>query len=159
MSGLNEVLKRPLDALLPHRDPMVLLTRAVGMEGDDFVAEVDITKTSPFFDGAGVPVWIGLEYMAQTVALFSGVEGALEDAGGRARPGMLLGTRAFTCARQSFFEGETLRIVVRKVLTQDNGISAMDCLIEDQAKAELARAQLTVIQLPDMESMAALGRP
>ena len=156
MSGLDEILKRPLDALLPHRDPMVLLTRAVGLEGEDFVAEVDITQSSPFFEGAGVPVWIGLEYMAQTVALFSGVEGA--QVGSGARPGMLLGTRAFTCSRQSFFEGETLRIVVRKVLTQDNGISAMDCLIEDAAKAELARAQLTVIQLPDMAALDAVGR-
>jgi predicted hotdog family 3-hydroxylacyl-ACP dehydratase len=156
MSDLIEILKRPLDALLPHRDPMILLTRAVGMEGDAFVAEVDITKTSPFFEGAGVPVWIGLEYMAQTVALFSGAKGALEGSG--ARPGMLLGTRAFSCARQSFLEGETLRIVVRTVLTQDNGISAMDCLIEDAAKAELARAQLTVIQLPDMAALDAVGR-
>src|SRR5665213_782209 len=127
MSGLDEVLKRPLDALLPHRDPMILLTRAVGMEGKDFVAEVDVTKTSLFFEDTGVPVWIGLEYMAQTVALFFGGGGALEGSG--ARPGMLLGARAFTCARQLFFDGETLRIVVRRVLTLENGMSAMDCVI------------------------------
>jgi predicted hotdog family 3-hydroxylacyl-ACP dehydratase len=157
VSGLDEVLKRPLSELLPHREPMILLTRAVGLEGNAFVAEVDIAGTSPFFEGGGVPVWIGVEYMAQTVALFAGAEGAGEGHG--SRPGLLLGTRAYTCAREFFFDGETLRIVVRKILTQDNGISAMDCLIEDASKRELARAQLTVIQLPDMAALDALARP
>lgn len=157
MSAAGSAAPLPLEGLLPHRDPMVLLTRALGLEGGDFVAEVDISADSPFFEGSGVPVWIGLEYMAQAVAAFAGSEGAAEGKG--ARPGLLLGARAFTCVRDRFVEGETLRIVARRVLQQDNGISAMECFIQDAGRVELARAQLTVIQLQDMAALDALGRP
>jgi predicted hotdog family 3-hydroxylacyl-ACP dehydratase len=156
VSGAGDVLALPLDELLPHRDPMILLTRVLGERGADFVAEVDIGAASPFFDGRGVPGWIALEYMAQTVAAFAGVEGARE--GGGVRPGLLLGARVFTCARERFLEGETLSVAVRRILRQDNGITAMDCWVRDSAGAELAQAQLTLIQLPDMAALKELTR-
>ncbi|HTB23017.1 MAG TPA: 3-hydroxylacyl-ACP dehydratase [bacterium] len=157
MNDLDEILRRPLDALMPHRDPMILLTRAAGMEDEAFVAEVDISEHSPFFEEGGVPAWIGLEYMAQTVGLFSGVEGAL--AGRDVLPGLLLGARTYSSGREQFFAGETLRIVARKVLQQDNGISAMECSIQDPTGMELAQAQLTVIQLPTMAALDEVSRP
>ncbi|MGH7443079.1 MAG: 3-hydroxylacyl-ACP dehydratase [bacterium] len=155
MDELSEILKRPLETLLPHREPMILLTRAVGMEGEDFVAEVDIRPDSLFFEDQSVPAWVGLEYMAQTVGAFAGVESALKAEG--PRPGLLLGARTYVSHRQHFRDGETLRIVAHKVLQQDNAISAMECSILDASGLELAKAQLTVIQLPNFAALDALG--
>jgi len=132
------------------------MTRAKGMEEGAFVAEVDVTPDSLFFEDGAVPAWIGIEYMAQTVALYAGFEASL--AGREPRPGLLLGARTYTSARAHFFPGETLRIVAHKVLEQDNGISAMNCIILGPQGIELARAELTVLRLPDMDALDALER-
>lgn len=63
-----------LATLLPHRDPMILLSTAVDY-GDDFAtAVVHISEASPFFDAelGGVPSWVGMEYMAQTIGIWAG---------------------------------------------------------------------------------------
>jgi len=157
MNPIDAIAARPLEDLLPHRAPMILLSRALGMRGEDFACAVDITPQSPFFDGRGVPAWVGLEYMAQTVAALAGCEGA--QAGRGARPGLLLGSRDFAASAERFEPGATLTVLARKVLRQDGGVSAVECRIVDAGGAELVRAQLTVIEMPDMAALDRLGRP
>lgn len=152
MSDLKAACALGVEALIPHRHPMVLLDRACGMQDGCFVAEVDIRPASPLGAADGVPAYVGIEYMAQAVAAYAGAEGL--EAGGQVQVGMLLGTRDYACTVPVFGLGRRLRVLVRKVLHQPGGISALDCRILDASDgAELARAQLTVVQVDDLERL------
>jgi predicted hotdog family 3-hydroxylacyl-ACP dehydratase len=161
---INAICRRPIADLVPHRPPMILIDEACGMEGDSFMAKVRITPQSPFFAAGGVPSWVGLEYMAQTVGAYSGALGLAR--GGTIRPGMLLGTRDYAAALPLFPEGRELEVLVRIDIFQEGGVSSMDCRIRtagdgrpeeggafDGTAVELARAQITVIEVPDIRSL------
>ena len=127
--------------VLPHRPPMLLLTRVVSWGLDDLVGEVDISADSPFFEpGLGIPRWVGLEYMAQAVGALDGIR--LREARRPVPPGYLLGTRRLDQADGYFQPGVTLRITVREVLQGDNGLGVFSCLLEDGERA--LSCQLTV---------------
>jgi predicted hotdog family 3-hydroxylacyl-ACP dehydratase len=146
--ALREICRRPVAELLPHRPPMVLIDEACGMEGEFFLAKVRITPASPFFSGGGVPSWVGLEYMAQTVAAFSGALGKAE--GGAIKVGMLLGTREYTVETPLFADGEELAVLTRIDIFQTDGVSSMNCRIRSRDGRILAQAQITVIDVPDI---------
>ncbi|MDB5050187.1 MAG: beta-hydroxydecanoyl-ACP dehydrase [Fibrobacteres bacterium] len=148
MNDLIEICRRPIAQLLPHRAPMILIDEACGMEGDSFKAKVRITPASPFFAGDGVPAWVGLEYMAQTVAAYSGAQGLAS--GGEVKVGMLLGTREFTAEEPVFKDGQELEVLARIDIFQENGVSSMHCRIRDPGGRILAQAQITVIDVPDI---------
>jgi predicted hotdog family 3-hydroxylacyl-ACP dehydratase len=132
---------------------MVLLDEACGMEGDCFRAKIRIRPGIPFFspEEGGVPAWVGLEYMAQTVGAYSGALGLAR--GGTVKPGMLLGTRDFSAAMPLFPEGLELEVLVRIDIFQDGGVSSMDCRIRSQDGGIAARAQVTVIEVPDIRAL------
>ena len=59
--------------LVPHSGKMSLLDRLVEASSEHAISELTIGPDSLFFEpGQGVPAWIGIEYMAQTIAAFSG---------------------------------------------------------------------------------------
>jgi predicted hotdog family 3-hydroxylacyl-ACP dehydratase len=149
VARIGEVCARPMQELLPHRPPMLLLDQALGMEGEWFSARVGIRPGIPFFADGEVPAWVGLEYMAQTVGAYNGALGIAR--GGSPRPGMLLGTRAYTAAVPAFRDGLELEVRVRIDIFQDGGVSSVDCRIM-AAGGELAQAQITVIEAPDLRA-------
>lgn len=119
-----------LETLLPHRAPMLLLSEAVGY-GEDFAsALVHITTDSPFFDTAlgGVPSWVGMEYMAQTIGIWSGYQQLKKKS--VVHVGFLLGSRRYECNSPVFPAGCTLQLSARLVYHDDSGLGAFDCLID-----------------------------
>jgi predicted hotdog family 3-hydroxylacyl-ACP dehydratase len=150
VNDLKEICRRPIAEILPHRPPMVLIDEACGMEGDCFKALVGITPASPFFSGSGVPAWVGLEYMAQTVAAYSGALGLAK--GGKVRVGMLLGTREYSAEVPEFSDGMRLEVLARLDIFQDNGVSSVNCRIRTSDGRTLAQAQITVIDVPDIQN-------
>jgi predicted hotdog family 3-hydroxylacyl-ACP dehydratase len=151
MDDLIEICRRPIAQLLPHRAPMILIDEACGMEGDSFKARVRITSASPFFSGGGVPAWVGLEYMAQTVAAYSGAQGLAK--GGEVKVGMLLGTRDYAAETPAFADGEELEVLARIDIFQENGVSSMNCRIRGRDGRILAQAQINVIDAPDIRKL------
>jgi len=156
MSDLKAICGGGVEALLPHRPPMVLLDRALGLDGEWFEAEVDVEPGSPLHQEGGVPSYVGIEYMAQTVAAYAGAEG--REQGGAVKVGMLLGSRDYQARLPLFATGMRLKVRVRKALYHPGGISAMDCRVVDAATGqELAAAQLTVVQVDDVASLGDLA--
>ncbi len=147
-NDLKEICRRPIDRLIPHRAPMILIDEACGMEGDSFLAKVRITPASPFFTGGGVPAWVGLEYMAQTVAAYSGALGLTK--GGEVKVGMLLGTREYAAQVPMFAAGAELEVLARLDIFQENGVSSVHCRIRVPGGGIVAQAQITVIDVPDI---------
>ena len=103
----------PLEQLLPHRSPMILIDRLVEANGQEGTCEVTITPHSMFLEASGVPAFVGIEYMAQTIAAYGGYQSYL--ANEPVPVGLLMGTRRLESYCQFFALGQTLRIHVMHV--------------------------------------------
>jgi predicted hotdog family 3-hydroxylacyl-ACP dehydratase len=120
---------RCLETLLPHRAPMLLLSEVVDYDENFASALVHISADSPFFDAelGGVPSWVGMEYMAQTIGIWAGHQQLINDRPVQA--GFLLGCRCYDCNGAVFPAGTTLQLSARPVYLDDSGIGAFDCCI------------------------------
>jgi predicted hotdog family 3-hydroxylacyl-ACP dehydratase len=148
---LEAVIQRPIEALLPHAAPMVLLDRCLSISPERFEAEVTLAAESPFCVGHRVGAWVGIEYMAQAVAAFAGAEAIA--AGLPVKVGFLLGSRHYESRVPYFYVGSHLRVAVKKVLAEENGLGALDCQIYIDGSLEAqVQATLTVFQVEDLGS-------
>lgn len=142
----------PLDELLPHRPPMVLIdaVESFDAEAKRLVARVTIGENQLFFDGQGVPNWAAIEYMAQTAAALVGYYDRHVAPGQPARPGLLLGTRRLDLKLARFEAGKTYRIVAENAFS-DSDAASFVCRIDDEAGETVATANLNAYRPPDME--------
>lgn len=142
----------PIGELLPHGPEMTLLDRLVEYSPQRSVATVTIRGDSRFAEPAGVPAWVGIEYMAQTIAAHAGYEARL-----RGEPpaiGFLLGTRSYVSEVRHFPVGTTLTISVEPVVTESR-LGAFQCAIE--SGRVVATAVVNTYQ-PAPEELTALRR-
>jgi predicted hotdog family 3-hydroxylacyl-ACP dehydratase len=117
--------------------------------GDGWVAAaVRVGEDTLFYQpGLGVPAWVGIEYMAQTVALYSGI--CAKQSGKDIRLGFLLGTRRYHTATNFFRLGCLLKISVHEVW-QDGNMAVFDCQICYHEDAQpVAEARLNVFSPED----------
>jgi predicted hotdog family 3-hydroxylacyl-ACP dehydratase len=135
-----------ITSLIPHSGAMVLLDRVIAVDEESLCAEVRIRPDSLFCAASGVGAWVGLEYMAQTIAAFAGYTAYLR--GEAVKPGFLLGARRYECTLPMFSLGSLLRVHVRRVLQSENGLGSFQCRIE-HGQEEVATATLTVFQPVD----------
>lgn len=131
----------PIDQLVIHRGTMLLLDRLLEANENSAVAEVVISSASPFWRaGHGVPAYVGLEYMAQTIAAF---DGALRlETGAEPSIGFLLGSRRYSSKERYFTDGMRLKVHA-KMAFSDGGMASFDCVIRSD-EAELVSASLNV---------------
>jgi len=115
-----------LKDLLPHREPMILLDRLGQLTEQSLQTFVDIDADTQFLEGQGVPCYVGLEYMAQTVAAYAGYR-ALQN-GGIVKEGFILGTREVSFTKSYFSLGETLLITCREFMS-NHEMGVFDCCI------------------------------
>ena len=142
----------PLDELLPHRPPMVLIdaVESFDAEAKRLTARVTIGENQMFFDGQGVPNWVAIEYMAQTAAALVGYYDRHVAPGQPVRSGLLLGTRKLDLKLARFEAGKTYRIVAENAFSDSDGASFV-CRIEDDTGETVATANLNAYRPPDME--------
>ena len=112
--------------LVPHGPAMTLIDRLVEYSPERSIAIAVVTQENPFFGESGVPAWLGIEYMAQTIAAHAGYEARLR--GERPAVGYLLGTRAYETDVGEFALGSTLTITVEPV-AREAGLAAFQCSI------------------------------
>jgi predicted hotdog family 3-hydroxylacyl-ACP dehydratase len=131
----------PVEELVPHAGKMMLLNRVIEFEPETMVAEVIVGSGGLFEESCAVPAWVGIEYMAQTVAALGGMKRRL--AGKPITLGFLLGTRRYECNVDNFSVGTILTVSVRRVM-QDQGLGVFDCRIAGEGIS--ASAKLNVYQ-------------
>ena len=133
--------------LVPHSGRMSLLD-AILDYGDGWIkAEVHITPESMFADAKGVPAWIGMEYMAQAIAAYAGLQDRLK--GEKPKIGLLLGSRKYICTSDYFTIGQTLSLTVNLELEADNGLNVCQCVLKGQGVE--ASASLNVFKPPNVD--------
>ncbi|MGV8996676.1 MAG: hypothetical protein ACOH12_07000 [Parvibaculaceae bacterium] len=131
----------PIESLVRHRGQMLLIDKIVEASPAHVIGEVTISQSSTFFrKDRGVPAYVGLEYMAQTVSGFDGARRAVT--GEPPAIGFLLGTRRYISNVPYFLSGSLLSIRADMVFSE-NGMAAFDCVISVFGE-ELVTASLNV---------------
>ncbi len=133
-----------LEAYLPHRGAMRLIDRLLAADEEQAVAEVDVPADGLFVSDGQVGAWVGIEYMAQTIAAWSGARARRRGAAPKA--GFLLGSRRYQSHRAAFHVGCTLRIEVRCELIGANGLGQFDCRIKTVQGETVATAMVSVFE-------------
>ena len=137
----------PIEELLPHAAPMILVERIVSFDERSGRVEVIVRANHPFATSEGVPAHLGLEYLAQACGALTGCWA--KSAAGPVRIGLLLGTRQYRAAEALFPIGARLTACV-ELVGRNAGMAVFDCRLLDGEKL-VAEAQLNVYQPEDDE--------
>jgi predicted hotdog family 3-hydroxylacyl-ACP dehydratase len=128
--------------VVPHRPPSLLLDELVEADDKHAVSLVRITERSPFFEGQGVPAVVTLEYMAQTVAAYSGA--LRRGLGQQVQLGFLLACRRLTLTTDLLRPGDELRVEARHVWSAPP-LGQFDCQVT-RGDQTIANATLSVYE-------------
>lgn len=113
--------------VVPHQTPMSLLDTVESYSDKTLVSSVTIKEDSLFYEELGVPAWVGLEYMGQSIAAFGGVEARNE--GRPVKIGFLVSSRRYESPQSHFKLGSKLIVFVEKVINNPYGLSVFNCSI------------------------------
>lgn len=138
----TQFIEIPVADLLPHQPPMVLVDKVICYRENFIHTRLSIHKDVPFFAQQGVPAYIAIEYMAQTVGVWNGLMRRQQDQ--EAAIGFLLGTRKLTLEVPTFLEGATLDIYGCPKYS-DGEIACFECWVEIDNQ-RVAHAILNVFQ-------------
>ena len=142
----------PIVELIPHSPPMVLINNILNYQEASLLADISITENCKFYESAiqGVPSWAGIEYMAQTIAAFAGIQAKMINE--PVKLGFLLGTRKYNIYQQSFQVGETYQIYVEQLYLDSSGLASFDCHISNQ-QDKIVQARLNVFETHNIEDI------
>ncbi|MGY8812594.1 MAG: ApeP family dehydratase [Pseudomonadales bacterium] len=146
----------PIAPYVPHADSMCLLDTLLEFNADHLYADICPRADDLFADAQGIPGWVGIEWMAQAVAAWSGVQAV--EAGQPPAVGFLLGSRRYEAKVAYFALGEPVRIEVFLDFRADNGLGAFRGQLLDQQGQLLASGTLNVYQPDSAEALAALHK-
>jgi predicted hotdog family 3-hydroxylacyl-ACP dehydratase len=131
-------------SILPHEGPMLLLDELLDHGPEHVTCGVTIRAGKMFCDGVnGVPAWVGIEYMAQTVCAYSGIDEVR--AGMKPSIGLLLGSRRYQSQTPWFALGATLRVRADLLLRDENDLVAFQCTIHEGDRL-LARGDVKALR-------------
>jgi len=109
--------KEELHSIIPHRGRMLLLNRINSYsEEERFIeAEYLITEECIFYDSetAGVPSWVGFEFIAQAISAFSGIKGRKK--GEPPKAGFILAVSKVQMGLPFFLTGSIITIKAKEV--------------------------------------------
>jgi predicted hotdog family 3-hydroxylacyl-ACP dehydratase len=131
--------------LVPHSQPMLLVEELVDYTEDSVVCSLEVRAGGLFDNNGKIPASIGLEYMAQTVAVFSGLRARKRNK--ELRLGFLLGTRKFSTNVAEFSCGMLLTVKAVQAVRSSDGMAAFTCVLEGENVQQTAT--LTVYEPVD----------
>ncbi len=145
-----------ISEFLPHKEPMILIDKLVAVDSLTVHCQVTVSSQSLFFDKQlnAIPAWVGMEFMAQTVAAWSGYQASLR--GEKSPIGFLLGSRRYTSECSEFSEGKVLDIYAEQLM-ENEGMAAFACSIKCDGQ-ELATSQLNAFVPPQDKLQQILGK-
>lgn len=126
---------------------MCLLDRLLAVNKASVEVSLKVRPDDLFASEGAVPAWVGLEYMAQAVAAWSGYHCLRQ--GKPIRIGLLLGTREYCSEVSEFGCGTILTVQSRLVFEAANEMRVFDCQV--RGHQVLASAQLNVLLPQDIE--------
>jgi len=144
VSLLQDCVGMPAMEFVKHREPMLLLDTVVECEGERTVCEWRVNSGDSFVEvGQGVPAYVGVEFMAQCVAVHAGARARVVGLGPPL--GFLLGTRHFTASVTHFEVGETYRATCEELIRDDSGMGSYECSVL-HGEIVVATARIAVLE-------------
>jgi predicted hotdog family 3-hydroxylacyl-ACP dehydratase len=129
---------------------MLLLDRLVDIGPDFAVCEWQVSDSNIFASpDLGVPAYIGVEYMAQCIAVLAGARARAKNQ--QVPLGYLLGTRSFRSSITYFPVGLRYQVVCRELIHNGFGMRSYECEIT-QRGGPVAQARLNVLEAPQGET-------
>ncbi|MCP4004218.1 MAG: 3-hydroxylacyl-ACP dehydratase [bacterium] len=127
----------PVAEVIPHSGNMLLLSDILSHDPEgETVCLVIVDQVPSFRDAAGhLPSWIGLELMAQCVAVYGGLVD--RERGDPPRLGFLLGSRSLVFHRVLYNPGQRLEVSATRTWGAASGMVSFDCAVRDAATAEI----------------------
>lgn len=142
--------------VMRHSGPMCLID-AIDDYGQDWIeASVDVRRDGLFCDDQGVPSWVGIEYMAQAIAAWSGIEQLQR--GTRPSIGLLVGCRRYECAVERFTVGSKLRLRADILYRDEWDLGVFACSITEAAQT-LVQSEVKVYRPHDLHAFLEQRRP
>lgn len=149
-----------IERFIPHRMPMRLIERLVASEPETVVTKATITAENLFFapEQNGVPACVGIEFMAQTAAVWLGL--ADERAGRPIEPAFLISARQFNAHQPTFVLGQHLRVEVGVDLFEAQMVSFSGRIVDaDDPHKVLAEAEFSAFRPDDADAYLAASEP
>ena len=135
----------PLEEILPHRPPMVLLDEVVSFDESDGSLVAAATIRPEWSEN-----YVAIELMAQASAALAGIYDRLVGGKDPARPGFLLGTRRLSLDIDRFEVGRRY-LVTSKNVFRDGDAASFECSVRDGDKT-VADAVLNAYRPYDISS-------
>ncbi|WP_264874407.1 ApeP family dehydratase [Vibrio agarivorans] len=134
----------PIEALLPHSHPMILIDSVVQHTNNMVECEFTISPKSFLFDSLinGVPAQAGVEYMAQTIAALGGL--ASYERGEAPSIGFLLGARRYHHRESCFLNGHRYLVHAQELMS-DSSVAVYQCKILNDKNQEVASGQVNTV--------------
>jgi len=146
---LGKTIDIPIDDLVPHARPMLLLDEILEADEKHCLCAVTIRADSMFLGERGVPAYIGLEYMAQTVAAHGGYHSHTNRE--PVRTGFLLGTPRLETGCAHFPLGSVLEVSAEAAF-RDEELIRFTCGIRDrQHGKQLQTAAISIFEPRDLD--------
>jgi len=141
--------------VIPHSGAMVLLSTIERHEGDTTACSARVDHCGLFVDADGnLPCWVGIELMAQCIAVHGGLTGRAR--GVPPRIGFLIGARRVNFHRPCFAAGQVVEVRATRVWGRELGMVVFDCSIVAHRSGELlADARLNCFLPRDDELLEA----
>ena len=131
-----------IEELIAHDHPMILIDHVISYTSEKIETSLTIHEDTPFMFDAQVPSYVAVEYMAQSIAAYSGI--IAQKKGEKIRIGFLLGTRKLELMCTHFHIGDQLHIEANS-LYNDGEMASFDCVTKKGEKI-VAKARLNVYQ-------------
>jgi predicted hotdog family 3-hydroxylacyl-ACP dehydratase len=128
---------------------MCLLERVEAHDAERTACRALPSASTLFRNASGaIPVWVGIEYMAQCAAAHGGL---LARARGEVpRPGLFVGSRRLSFRCESFAPDTPLRVTARYAAGRGDAL-AFDCTVEDPVGGPpLVEGRLNVLLLREL---------
>lgn len=155
MTEASQFPRYSFESVVPHTGTMVLLDQIEYWDDVELQASVTIRADAPFVDANGMPAWVGIELMAQTIAAFGGCRA--RRAGQPVKIGFLVGSRRYSVSHAYFPTGAQLQVNVKEIVTGDQGLSVFECTLQGPGEIS-ASANINVFQPEDPEQFLQSGQ-
>lgn len=155
MTEASQFPQYSFESVVPHTGTMVLLDLIEHWDEVELQASVTIRADAPFVDDNGMPAWVGIELMAQTIAAFGGCRA--RRAGQPVKIGFLVGSRRYSVSHAYFPIGAQLQVNVKEIVTGDQGLSVFECTLQGPGEIS-ASANINVFQPEDPEQFLQSGQ-
>jgi len=154
MQKAMKVNQCPIEELVPHDHPMILIDELLTYDDEKACCQVTIHPGSNFYnvEKKSVPSYVAIEYMAQGIAAFANANE--KDRGGEVAIGFLVSSRKFKMLTSEFSLGEKLQVFVEQLYVEESGLSAFDCQVKCDDDV-LATAKINIFQPSDASTFLA----